>query len=149
MILLPCNETMGAVELARLYKEHAFPFIGVPSVLVSDRDTRFTSKFFKELCKQLGIKRNISSAYHPQTDGQSERTNQSVETALQIFANYQQDDWNTWLPVVQYQLNSHVSNTMKIAPFEAWMGYILRAHQPDRLSQLPAVQQMKEYLRRV
>ena len=56
VILLPCNKTMGAVELAQLYKECAFPFIGVPNVLVSDRDTRFTSRFFKELCKQLGIK---------------------------------------------------------------------------------------------
>ena len=149
VILLPCNETMGAVELARLYKERAFPFIGVPSVLISDRDTRFTSKFFEELCEQLGIKRNMSSAYHPQTDGQSERTNQSIETALRIFANYQQNDWSTWLLIVQYQLNSHVSNTMKMAPFEAWMGYIPQAHQPDRPSRLPAVQQMKEYLKKI
>ena len=82
VILLPCNETMGAVGLVQLYKERAFPFIGVPDTLILDRDTRFTSKFFEELCKQVGIKRNMSSAYHPQTDGQSERTNQSVETAL-------------------------------------------------------------------
>ena len=73
---------MGAEELAWLYKERAFPFIGVPNVLVSDRDTRFTSKFFEELCGQLGIKRNMSLAYHPQTDGQSKRMNQSVETTL-------------------------------------------------------------------
>ena len=149
VILLPCNETMGAMELAQLYKERAFPFIGVPSVLVLDRDTRFTSKFFEELCEQLGIKRNMSSAYHPQTDGQSERTNQSVETALRIFANYQQNDWSTWLPVIQYQLNSHVSSTTKVAPFEAWMGYIPRAHQPDRPSRLPAIQQIKEHLREI
>ena len=82
VILLPCNKTMGAVQLARLYKERAFPFIGVPNVLVSDWDTRFTSKFFEELCEQLGIKRNMSLVYHPQTDRQSERTNQSVETVL-------------------------------------------------------------------
>lgn len=119
VILLPCNKTMGIVELARLYKECVFPFVGIPNVLILDRDTRFTSKFFKEICEQLGVKRNMSSAYHPQTDGQSERTNQSVETALRIFANYQQDDWSTWLPIVQYQLNSHVSSTIGIAPFEA------------------------------
>jgi len=56
VILLPCNKTMGAVELVQLYKERAFPFVGIPSVLISDQDMRFTSKFFEELCKQLGIK---------------------------------------------------------------------------------------------
>ena len=82
VILLPCNKTMEAIELAQLYKEHAFPFISIPSMLISDQDTRFTSKFFEELCEQLGVKQNMSLAYHPQTDGQSERTNQSIETAL-------------------------------------------------------------------
>ena len=92
---------------------------------------RFTSKLFKELCQQLGIWQNLSSAYHPQTDGESERTNQSVEVALRIFCNYWQDDWAEWLPVVQYQMNSHELGTTKQTPFDVWMGYIPRAHQPD------------------
>ena len=79
---------MGAEELAALYVEHAFPYIGLPSRLISDRDTRFTGGLFQEICQQLGIKQNISSAYHPETDGQSERTNQTVETALRIFGNF-------------------------------------------------------------
>ena len=65
----------------------------------------------------------MSSAYHPETDGASERTNQTVETALRIFSNYHQNDWVDWLPVVQYQMNAHVSQTTKHAPFELWMGY--------------------------
>ena len=71
VILLPCKETMSAEELAEEYKAKAFPYIGLPSKLISDRDTRFTSKLFKELCQQLGIRQNLSLAYHPQTDGES------------------------------------------------------------------------------
>ena len=82
VILLPCKEAMSAEELAEEYKAKAFPYIGLPSKLISDRDMWFTSKLFKELCQQLGIRQNLSSAYHPQTDGESERTNQSVEVAL-------------------------------------------------------------------
>ena len=122
---------MSAEELAQEYKTKAFPYIGLPSKLISDRDTRFTSKLFKELCQQLGIQQNLSLAYHPQTDGKSERTNQSVEVALRIFCNFRQDDWAEWLPMIQYQMNSHESSTTKTVPFEAWMGYIPRAHQPD------------------
>src|ERR1700746_1062439 len=73
IILLPCREDMGAEELAKLYKEHAFPFIGLPSKAISDRDTRFLSHFFKEVCAQLKIEQAVSTASHPQTDGQSEK----------------------------------------------------------------------------
>ena len=140
---------MSAEELAEEYKTKAFPYIGLPSKLISDRDTRFTSKLFKELCQQLGIKQNLSLAYHLQTDGESERTNQSVEVALQIFCNFQQDDWADWLPVVQYQMNLHESSTTKTVPFEAWMGYIPRVHQPDRISNMPDLENKKQLLKTI
>ena len=79
---------MTTEELAEEYKAKAFPYIGLPSKLISDRDMQFTSKLFKELCQQLGIQQNLSLAYHPQTDGESKRTNQSVEVALRIFRNF-------------------------------------------------------------
>jgi transposase InsO family protein len=81
VILIPCREDMGSEEIARLFKDKAFPYIGIPKRIISDRDTHFTSKFFKEVCQQLGITQNLSTTYHPQTDGQSERTNQTMETA--------------------------------------------------------------------
>ena len=146
VVLIPCSEGMGTEDLARLYKERAFPFIGLPSKLISDRDVRFTSNLFKEICGQLGVQQNMSSAYHPQTDGESERTNQTVETALRIFGNFRQNDWSEWLPLVQYHINSHVSNTTRFAPFDLWMGYIPRAHQPDRPSTMPEIQKKKEQL---
>jgi hypothetical protein len=89
VILLPCKETIDAPGVAALFKERVFPFIGIPKKVITDRDTRFTSSFFRELCKQLGVEQAMASAYHPQTDRQSERTNQSVETALRIFGNFQ------------------------------------------------------------
>ena len=92
VILIPCSKTMGVEQLACLYKEWVFPFIRVPSKLISDQDVQFTSHFFKEICKQLGVQQNISSAYHLEMDGQSKRTNQTVETALRIIRNFQQDD---------------------------------------------------------
>jgi len=140
VILIPCRETMNAEELAREYKDKVFPFVGIPTKIISDRDTRFTSHFAKEVCAQLEIKQNISTAYHPQTDGQSEKTNQHVETALRIFCNYQQSNWVDFIPMVQYMLNAQPSEMTKKAPFELWMGYIPRAHQPERPSEVPRVE---------
>ena len=92
VILLPFKEEMGSLEVAQLYLEHVFPFIGLPEKVISDRDTQFTSKVFREVCKLLKVQQKAASTYHPQTDGQSEKTNQHVETALRIFGNFQQDD---------------------------------------------------------
>ena len=67
---------------------------------------RFTAKFTKELCQILQIQQNISTAYHLQTDGQSERTNQWVEQFLRIYTNGAQTDWSDWLPIAQYTHNA-------------------------------------------
>jgi hypothetical protein len=82
VILLPCNETIDAEEVAKLFKNQVFPIVGLPQKIISDRDTRFTAAYFQELCALLDIQQNLSTAYYPQTDGQSEKTNQHIETAL-------------------------------------------------------------------
>ena len=79
---VPCNEAITAEETARIFLEVIVRRYGLPGKIISDRDPRFTSKFTRELCRTLGIQQNISSAYHPRTDGQSERNNQWVETYL-------------------------------------------------------------------
>ena len=89
VILLPCKETMRSKEIVELFKDRAFPYIGIPSKVISDRNPHFMSSLFWELCKGMGIKQNLSTAYHPQTDGQLEQTNQSMEDLLRIFCNYQ------------------------------------------------------------
>ena len=71
-IFLPCSKTITGEEVASLYGTHVFPHYGAPTKVISNQDTRFMSCFSKELCRQLGIINNMSTAYHPQTDGQSE-----------------------------------------------------------------------------
>jgi len=147
VILVPCQETIDAEGVAKLFKDRIFPFIGLPKKIISDRDPRFTSTFFRELCKQLEVTQNLSMAYHPQTDGQLEKTNQHIETALRIYCNYQQNDWAKWLPMVQYAINARPSAMTKQAPYELWMGFIPRAHQADHASNVPAIELRKEQLK--
>ena len=79
-------------------------------------------------------------AYHPQTDGASERTNQSLEQYLCVFCGTQQNNWHSWLPLAQYTKNSWPSATTKKAPFDLLIGYTPRIHQPQRKSNIPAIE---------
>ncbi len=75
VILLPCKEEMGALDVAKLYLKWVFPFVGLPNWVILDWDSRFMAKLFKNICEMLEIKQNMASAYHLQMDGQSEKTN--------------------------------------------------------------------------
>ena len=70
-----------------------------------DRRLQFASKFIEELCKCLGIQRALLIAYHPQTNGQTERMNQEIEAFLQHYVNYKQDDWTNWIVETKFQYN--------------------------------------------
>ena len=76
LIVIPCRETIMAERVAELFLRQIFPRFSLPSKIISDRDPRFVSKFMKEMCCLMGITQNVSTAYHPRTDGQSERSNQ-------------------------------------------------------------------------
>ena len=91
------------------------------------------------MCSLLGIKQNISTAYHPQTDGQSERTNQSLEQYLRLYCGTHQKDWAAWLPLAQYTWNSWPNASMKKTPFELILGYTPLAHQPVRDTMIPDI----------
>jgi len=106
------------------------------------------STFFKELCRQLDISQNLSATYHPQTDGQSEKKNQHVETALWIYCNYQQNNWAQWLPIIQYAINTRPSVTTKRAPYELWMGFIPKAYQAECVSNVPTIEAHKEQIKK-
>jgi hypothetical protein len=80
-------------------------------------------------------------------DRQSEKTNQHVKTALQIYCNYQQNDWAEWLPIVQYVINARPSATMKQTPYELWMGFVPRAHQANCISNIPMIEARKEQIK--
>ncbi len=126
-LFIPCVETITAEGVARLYLQHAFKHFGLPMKIISDRDTCFTSKFTKELCRRLGISQNISTAYHPHTDGQSEQMNRWLEQYLQFWTNHKQTNWTTYLPVVEFVHNTWYNATTKTSPFHLLMGYEPRA----------------------
>ena len=83
-IFLPCNETITAPEVAKLYATHVFPHYGLPQKVISDRDPRFASNFTREMCKNLDIKQNISTAYHPQTNGQDRKSTRLNSSHLKL-----------------------------------------------------------------
>ena len=138
-VFIPCNEEINAEGTAALYIKHVFMHYGLPSKIISDRDPRFASKFTRELCKIVGIEQNISTAYHPRTDGQSERTNQWLETFLRFVTDYKQHDWATYLPIAQFAHNNWPSDTTRKSPFFLLMGYNPRADWHHATSPLPQV----------
>ena len=91
-VFIPCNKTVDSEGVACLYLNHIFLTYGIPRKIISDRDPCFVLKFGTELCCILDIKQNVSSAYHPQTDGASECTNQLLEQYLQLFCGMQQNN---------------------------------------------------------
>jgi len=88
-IFIPCQEAINAEEVMGLLLKYLYPRFGVLKKIISDQDTKFTSKYARGLCQALKIRQNISTVYHPRTDGQSERTNQWLEQFLQCFCEDQ------------------------------------------------------------
>ena len=126
---IPCvNGDQGttAEATARMFLEHVWRYHGLPRSIVSDRGPQFVSFFWKALCKILGISVKLSTAFHPETDGQSEATNKEMERYLRAFVNYQQDDWCQWLPLAEYAGNNQVSASTNMTPFFANHGFEAR-----------------------
>ncbi|KAK1427604.1 hypothetical protein QVD17_16293 [Tagetes erecta] len=119
---LPMKETHSMDKLARLYVNEIVSLHGVPLSIVSDRDSRFTSRFWKSFQKALGTKLNLSTAYHPQTDGQSERTIQTLEDMLRACVLDFSGSWDDHLPLMEFSYNNSYHASIDSAPFEALYG---------------------------
>ena len=117
MVLRPTHSTATAVDTARIVMDAVVRVHGVPRVIVSDRDTRFTSNFWKEICKSMGTSLAMSSGYHPQTDGQTERANRSIEEMLRAYVGRRQTDWDERLGMVEYAYNNSVHSSSGYTPF--------------------------------
>ena len=102
---------MEAKYTARMFLYHVWKHHGLPKTIVSDRGTQFVSRLWQRLCQRLGISTKLSTAYHPETDGQSENSNQVLEQYLRSYVNYAQDDWVNWLPLAEFAANNHKSET--------------------------------------
>jgi len=91
--------------IAKIYRDNIWKLYGIPKKILSNRGPQFTLKFIEEFTKVLETKRQLSIAYHPQTDGQMERINQEIGTFLWHYVNYQQDNWTDWLAAAEFQYN--------------------------------------------
>ncbi|GJU98917.1 putative reverse transcriptase domain-containing protein [Tanacetum coccineum] len=116
---LPMQEDDTLEKLTRQYLKEVLSRHGVPVLIISDRDGKFTSHFWKPLNKTLGTQLDMSTAYHPQTDGQSERTIQKLEDMLHAYVLDFGKGWDKHLPLVEFLYKNSYHNSIKAAPFEA------------------------------
>ncbi|WVZ51844.1 LOW QUALITY PROTEIN: hypothetical protein U9M48_002949 [Paspalum notatum var. saurae] len=119
---IPVKTTYSGAKLAKLYMSRIVCLHGVPKKIVSDRGTQFTSHFWKRLHESMGTKLNFSSAYHPQTDGQTERTNRILEDMLRACAIQYGTSWDKSLPYAEFSYNNSYRASIKMSPFRALYG---------------------------
>ncbi|KAJ9520558.1 hypothetical protein QJQ45_007406 [Haematococcus lacustris] len=129
---VPTTTTVSASILARTFFDHVFRLHGLPKVIVSDRDPRFTSTFWTELFRLTGTHLNMSTANHPQTDGQTERANRTLEDMLRNFVSPYHDDWDTHLTAAEFAYNSSTHAATGFTPFHLNSGQ--EPHTPLSLS---------------
>ena len=120
------TEETSAEGLARLFRDNVWKLHGLPESVILDRGPQFAVELTKELNRMLGIKTKLSTAFHPQTDGQTERMNQELEQYLQFFIEHRQKDWPEWLVVAEFAINNKVHTATKFSPFMANYGKELR-----------------------
>ena len=130
------HTTDSATDVARLFFDQVFRLHGMPRAIVSDRDARFTGKFWTALTKLMGTKLNFSTAFHPQSDGQTERANRTLEEMLRAYISYHQKDWDLWLPMMEFAYNNSVNPSTGFSPF--FLNYGHHPLVPSSLLKPPA-----------
>ncbi|XP_025760795.1 uncharacterized protein LOC109200937 isoform X1 [Oreochromis niloticus] len=120
---VPLAKLPSASDTAQALIENVFRLHGIPLDIVSDRGPQFTSQVWRTFCSILGAKVSLSSGFHPQSNGQTERLNQELEAALRCVASHNPTSWATYLPWVEYAHNSLTSSATGLSPFEASLGY--------------------------
>jgi transposase InsO family protein len=117
--MIPFRRDYTAVQLAHVIKDRLIRYHGIPKTIVSDRDKLFTSNYWATLMAEIGTKRKLSTAYHPQTDGQTERTNRTMKTYLKIYSNTSQNNWVSLLAMAQLSYNNKLSEATGQTPYFA------------------------------
>jgi hypothetical protein len=115
--LAPCRDDTTAEQFADIFIQHVFKSHGLPSQIVSDRDPRFTSKLWRALMQRLQVSQAMSSAFHPQTDGNTERVNRVLEDMLRHFVDPAQSNWADLLPLVEFAINDSFHESVGNTPF--------------------------------
>lgn len=122
MHFIKTNEAIFSSGLASIYRNNVWKLHGLPLTIISNRGPIFASNLMKKLNKSISIKTKLSTAYHPQTDGQTKQVNQEIEQYLWLFISHHQDDWVDLLPSTEFSYNNKISASTQITPFVANIG---------------------------
>ena len=125
VILAPCSKTIDAAGIAQLFFDFVFKRFGLHDTLISNQGPQFASTFSKELARLLKYDVRLSTAYHPQTNGQTEQTNQELKTYLHIFCTNNPTKWVQFLPSAEFHHNSAPHSSTKTSPFSLLYSYEL------------------------
>lgn len=120
--IIPTTCTVGALGVAKLYRDHVWKLHGVPKDVVSDRGKEFCNAFTAELYRLIGTQQKLSTAYHPQTDGQTERVNRVLEDMVRNYVGGKQDDWDEYLAAAEFAINNSYHASIGTTPFRLWSG---------------------------
>ncbi|KAL1938571.1 hypothetical protein VTO73DRAFT_11594 [Trametes versicolor] len=146
--LIPCRVTDTAAMIAHYYVRDVVRLHGLPETIVSDRDSKFTSAFWREVHRVLGTKLLMSTVFHPQTDGASERAIRNIAQVLRAMVESDQHDWVDKTPLVEFAINSSASATTGFAPFELNYGHMPRMTQlAEATTKFPGVHAFAERAR--
>ena len=132
MYFVATTEETSAEGLVRLFRDNIWKLHGLPESMVLDRGPQFATELTKELNKMLGIETRLSTAFHLQIDGQTERMNQELEQYLRFFVDHRQKDWLEWLASAEFAVNNKVHTVTKILSFMANYGRELRMGEDIR-----------------
>ena len=141
-----CNKTATALDTAKLYLFHVWKDHGLPRTIVSDRGPQFASQVMTDLCKRLGIAPKLSTAHHPQMDGQTEVMNREVQQYLRLFCAKEQDQWSDWLGLAQFAINNCHHSATKFSPFQLTRTYMPRMGTESRVAKAPAAEEFTDCL---
>jgi transposase InsO family protein len=128
--LIPTTKNVTAQQVARLYYDNVYRLHGLPKSIISDRDAKFTGDFWSTMQKLFGTDLLMSTAYHPQTDGQTERTNRTILQILRNYVNRNGSNWAKFITTVEFAINSAVNSSTGKSPFEIVYGYLPRILPP-------------------
>lgn len=147
--LVPCTESMSAKTFARLFVDNVVRLHGIPHNITSDRGTHWNNQFWKHMCHHLGVKLNMSTAYHPETNGQTERVNRVVGEMLRAYIRPTQCDWDQWLSMAEFAINNSWHEGVQNTPF--YLNYGQHPLTPatfDLPHKVPAAEQFSSGLQR-
>lgn len=142
---IPSHTTDTATDVASSFFGNIFKLHGLPDSIVSDRDPKFTSNFWKELMKPCGIRCQMSSSHHPQTDGASEFMNRMVENYLRCFCSIRQENWDVLLPAAEFAYNSAESRDLSASPFGIDLGWKPKSPIDDLHKQAVPFESVNEF----